>query len=311
MSDTNFKRLEREFAAFFSRRLGMDVRRNDAIYRAGDRHRNSDVDVLHERLAIRRMVGGVSRLQYRGITGELKYSSSNHAVIYRWLKEETTNQALKKRGKGRFTVLVINKRFIAFWLDDFFYAYDCFVRGLYSHHQIAQYAHIVHRQTKYEFRGLERAADQAARYAHTMNLFPVPCIRLWGQKQIAFFRISDIEESMKPRELSTEEIEKEDVIVDEVEDDAPALEEHVQSFIMDIEKATADMIGKPTTKRLLLHVVAVVDRVRKRYGEVLLPSVLVGEPGEEKISISFGEMEKPVKKRAPRAKRRRKATKRE
>ena len=189
MPDTNWKCNERAFAKFFSDKLGVEVRRNDAVCNAGDPRRNSDVDVVHRKLQVPKMTGLSNT--YEGITGELKYSRTNFKTLYKWLKEH--------KDPDRPSIIVINGEYFLFWLRDFFPVYNWLVRNNQARSPVTTFLSfaINHKEVKTQFKFLEEGFEQCGRYAHHRNLFPVLCMRGLRESQIVAISLSDIQTLMK------------------------------------------------------------------------------------------------------------------
>ena len=169
---------ERDFAKHFRELLNIDVRRNDTKFNAGDKERNSDVNVEHPRLAFSVPIINDQVMEYKGIVAELKYSRNGFNAIYTPLNE------LCKKSGTKHNVLIINGLFMCFYIESFMGVWDWFVKNKTVAGTAIRHFSVLHKTVKLDFKFIKDAQDQAGRYAKTFGLYPVVCIRRLRGKQI-------------------------------------------------------------------------------------------------------------------------------
>ena len=168
----NWKNHERNVAKTIGDFLGIQIRRNDARVNANDPARNSDVDVIHD---------SVTTPVTEGITIECKYDKDGFGSIYKWFKEIDIHAT---------RILIINNQFIVFHINDFLSVWKALTKEPRS---LLQF-NIKHVTTSVAYTGLTKATNQANRYAHTKNLFPMLSIRKGGQQALMIINVEDLTE---------------------------------------------------------------------------------------------------------------------
>lgn len=167
MADKTWKKAERVIAEYFTIKLGIEVRRNDARVNANDPSRNSDVDIVHKAL---------EHKGSHGLTVESKYRSNEFKTIYCGYKSID----------GKNKCLIVNGKYYVVELDNFLPMWNKIIANDLKSCTMKEI------NIKRGLKTIENAFNKSRIYGQTKNLTPTVCIRRKNQRALVVVSIQDI-----------------------------------------------------------------------------------------------------------------------